>query len=213
MPTWNARTDGWTIPAQNSSLLQQVQLLQSAPGRGAHCYVRRVVEKWKPEEYKEIVKNSQGTQSFFASAESFFWAGIHAATEARQDPAALECIEFLDAASTECWHDRRYHTHLVRNAPLRCNGSLKETLGHPLLRIADVKYRNSPLEGKIICGLLEDLCLKQGITSEREGVERDLHLGQWVREGIRFGEWLLETNRKLLNKCSRHRVAAPGLHW
>jgi hypothetical protein len=103
-----------------------------------------------------------------------------------------------------------YHTRLVRTAPLRCNGSIKGSLDHPLLRIADVKYRNSPLEGKIVCGLLEDLCVKQGITSEREGLARDLHLGQWVREGIDFGQWLLENKPAVFDEMFQSPSGCTG---
>ena len=159
----------------------------------AHDYVRRVVDDWKPADYREIAGNDGGTKWLLESAERFFWAGIYTATEARQDPDALELIEFFDISGAREWGDSRLHINLVRTTPLRCDASINEVFDHPLLRIAAEKYRNDPTEWKIIGKFLEELRgLKQGIESEREDLDRDIFVCQWVREGLHFGEWLLE---------------------
>ena len=166
--------------------------LKGTPRGTAHRFVRRVVHHSKPENYKEIVESGRGTKWLIESAESYFWAGIHAATAAQFDPEAVDLIEFFDTPTKRPWGDYRFHANLVRTAPVRCNGSIKGTFDHPLLRIADEKYRNSPAEGKVICEILEKLCISQGIASESEAPDRDLNLAQWVREGFRFGERLLK---------------------
>ncbi len=166
----------------------------------AHDYVRRVVDNWKPVDHREIVDNGGGTKWLLESAESFFWAGIHVATEARQDPEAMELIEFFDISDTRRWGDSRLHINLVRTTPLSCDAPIKETFDHPLLRIAAEKYRNNPIEGKIICKFLEELCMKQGIKSERDNLDRDLFVCELVREGLRFGERLLENESNTFAK-------------
>ena len=166
----------------------------------AHDYVRRVVDDRKPEDYREIVDNGGGIKWLLESAESFFWAGIHTATEARKDPEALELIEFFDISGMRRWGDSRLHINLLRSTPLRCDASLRETFDHPLLRIAAEKYRNNPVEGEIIGDFLEELCMKQGIKSEREGLDRDLFVCELVREGRRFGERLLENESNTFAK-------------
>lgn len=158
----------------------------------AHDYVRRVVDVWRPADYREFVDNSGGQKWLLESAESFFWAGIHAAIEARQDPEALELIEFFDISAAREWGDSRSHTNLVRTTPLRRDASTKETFDHPMLRIAAEKYRNNPTEGTTIGGFLEELCMRQGLKNERADLDRDLFVCEWVREGLRFGKRLLE---------------------
>ena len=156
----------------------------------AHDFVRRAVDNWKSVDYREVADNGGWTKWMLVSAESFFWAGIFAATGAQQDSEAVELIEFFDISYPRRWGDSRLHSSLVRTAPLR--GSSEELLDHPLLRMAAEKYRNNPLEREIICKFLEELCLKQGNTREGDDLDMDTFACKWVSEALRFGSRLLK---------------------
>lgn len=136
-------------------------------------------------------ENTASFSSLLSGVEAFFWAGLLAATEARHDPEAADIVEWFDHASREQWNDSRFHTHLIRQAPLCSKQPSTEFLRHPLLRIAAEKYKQSPHEGASVSGLLEHLCLRSGVQSEKDVMLRELHLARWVREAAQWGAWVL----------------------
>jgi tetratricopeptide (TPR) repeat protein len=158
----------------------------------AHDYVRRVVDDWLSGHHQELASVRGETAWLLECAERFFSAGIYLATEARHDPNALELLEFLDIAAARQWGDSRLHIATLRATPLCCDASIKGTFEHPLLRVAAEKYRDNPIERRIMGKFLEELCIKRGIESEREGLDRELVVCQWVEEGLRFGKQLMQ---------------------
>ena len=160
------------------------------PDQDAHDFIKRAVQcghfRGQP-----VQENKATLSSLISGVEAFFWTGLLAATEARHDPEALDLVEWFDEASGVKWNDVRLHTQLIRKAPRCGRQGSSEFLKHPLLRIAEEKYKNSPHEGAAIGGLLEQLCLRDEIQSEKQIIWRDLHLAQWVRNAAQGGAWFL----------------------
>ena len=163
------------------------------PRKDAHDFVKLAVQggHFRGQLAQE---NKATVSSLISGVEAFFWTGLLAATEARHDPEALDLVEWFDKASVVGWNDARFHTQLIRRAP-RCGRKWSsEFLKHPLLRIAEEKYKASPHEGAAIGGLLEQLCLRYEIQHEKQIICRDLNLAQWVRDAVEWGAWFLREN-------------------
>jgi hypothetical protein len=124
-------------------------------------------------------------------AEVCFWMGLFAATEARHNPEAQELVEWFAARTQKQWGDVRHHTHLIRKAALCGRQTTSTSLRHPLLRIAEEKYKDSLQEGAAIGELLEELSNRQTISRERDGVWREMQLARWIRDAAKWGVWML----------------------
>ena len=189
------QAEGWLDEFSSDRQLAEGKLRtfksqSQCPDQDAHDFVKRAVQggHFRGQLAQE---NKATVWSLISGVEAFFWTGLLAATEARHDPEALDLVEWFDKASDVGWNDGRFHTQLIRKAP-RCGKKWSsEFLKHPLLRIAEEKYKASPNEGAAIGGLLEQLCLRYEFQSEKQIIWRGLNLAQWVRDAAEWGAWFL----------------------
>lgn len=189
------QVEGWLdeFPSERHLAEEKLRIFKKQtrqPDQGAHAFINLVVQSGHFDG-QPAQENGVTTSSLIAGVEVFFWTGLLAATEARHDPEALDLVEWFDKASVVGWNDGRDHAQLIRKAP-RCGRPWScEFLKHPLLRIAEERYRHSPHEGSAIGGLLEQLCLRSEIKSEKQIIWRDLSLAQWVRDAAQWSAWFL----------------------
>ena len=121
-------------------------------------------------------------------------------------------MEWFDKASIVGWNDARFHTQLIRKAP-RCGRNWSSKfLKHPLLRIAEEKYKASPHEGGAIGGLLEQACKRYDIQSEKQIIRRDLNLAEWVRDAAQWGAWFLREHPDRVQQIFATTNAFTGDH-
>lgn len=189
------RAEAWLdeCPSDRGLAERKLQTFKSQsrrPDQKAHAFVKSAIQRGhfggQP-----VQENKATPASLLSEVEGFFWTGLFAATEARHDPEAMDMVAWFDEASANHWNDGRFHTRLIREAPLRGKEAVSGFFKHPLLRIAAEKYKRSPHEGAAIGGLLEHLCGRYGIRSEKESIWRDLHLAQWVRNAAQWGAWII----------------------
>jgi hypothetical protein len=181
------------------------------PSRRAHDFVLCAVQTGHSGG-QPVKENTASVATLIDGVESFFWTGLFAAIEGRHDPEASELMECFDKASAERWNDRRYHMQLIRKAPQSGRHWSSAFLKHPLLRVAEEKYRRSPHERAAIGSLLETLCLRSGVQSERHVIWRDLDLARWVRDAARWGAWMVRERAGTVQQILATTNAFTGDH-
>lgn len=176
------------------------------PCGSGYRFTRGMVSIW--EDLRAEYPSSLTRESWLLqSVERFFWTGLYAATVVPPDLATGELLSWLESKSAHSWNDLRHHINIIRKSPLQSDRPIKDSLAHPLLRIADDKYGSSPLERAVVKEFLESQCIKHNFTSEKDCVGSDLILGAWVRDAWGFSNRLQRKNPAFVDRI----VQTPGL--
>jgi hypothetical protein len=128
-----------------------------------------------------------------ASGSVWFWAALLSAAGVPEDHALWEFRCALASSSSSAWDDRRLHTRLIREAPVRAEITPRiDLMDHPILRIARLKYVEGSIEQTHVLRFLNQRCIQEGFESEEDCFGSDLRLGQWVRDAREWATQLLQ---------------------
>ena len=130
-----------------------------------------------------------------ASGIAWFWAALLSAAGISEDHSLWGFRCAVASASAAGWHDNgRLHTRLIREAPRWAKITPRiELMGHPILRIARLKYAEESIEQGLVLRFLNQQCIAQGFESETDHFSGDLTLALWVREARVWAATLMQS--------------------
>jgi hypothetical protein len=133
------------------------------------------------------------------SGDSWFWAAILCSAGIGENYSLWPFRCALADASADGWRDGGHlHLRLIREAPQRALTTPRlELMGHPILRIARLKYREGSIEQTQVLRFLNAQCIKQGFESEEDYFGSDLTLAQWVRDAREWAANMLDTEPEI----------------
>lgn len=139
-----------------------------------------------------------------AAADVWFWSGVICGAAVDADHRLWRLTVDLTNSSSNGWGDQRLHTKLIRHAPLQAATTPRaESMAHPILRIARVKYPVGSVEGGLVLRFLNQRCIAEGIESEEDCFADPLRLAQWVRDARRWAEDTIRDEPKLFAALKR----------
>jgi hypothetical protein len=129
------------------------------------------------------------------SGDFLFWTAIFLAAGIHEGDGYLSFQQAIAKSVATDWCDGdRLHIRLIREAPQRALTSPRaQLMAHPILRIAQLKYREGSVEQRQVLRFLNAQCIKQGFESEEDYFGSDLTLAQWARDARQWATNMLET--------------------
>ena len=139
------------------------------------------------------------TRQIITHSQNAIWAGLFAATGARNDILQMEFLENVQRAIRPS--SLPLHFTAVINAARDAHG--RTTFGlllHPLLDVASEKYVPTPLEGQVILKFLNDELIRFDSKGEQDCPVSDKDLLVWLEDATTFGQELMHSNNDLVAK-------------
>ena len=139
------------------------------------------------------------TQQIITHSQTAIWAGLLAATGAKNDILQMEFLENVQLAIRSS--GLPHHMRAIISAALDAhNRSALDLLLHPLLDITIDKYIPTPLEGQVILKFLNDELIRFDSKSEQDCPVSDKDLLAWVEDATTYGQELMRSNNELIAK-------------
>ncbi|MGO8700052.1 MAG: hypothetical protein ACLQVY_20375 [Limisphaerales bacterium] len=172
----------------------RIQLNRSGVGRGRftsalkHCCERH-----------DRNSGQGATRQIITHSQNAIWAGLLAATGARNDILQMEFLENVRRAIRPS--KLPLHFGAVINAARDAYGRpIFDLFLHPLLDVASEKYVPTPLEGRVILKFLNDELMRFGSKDEEGCPVSDRDLLTWVTNATVFAKELAHSDNDLLAK-------------
>jgi hypothetical protein len=131
--------------------------------------------------------------------EVWFWAAVLLAAAIDETHALWPFRSALAQSSSNGWRDDgRLHARLIREAPQSAPTTPRaQLMMHPILRIAQLKYREGSVEQKQVLRFLNAQCIKQGFESEEAYFGSDLTLAKWLRDARQWATDMFEAESEI----------------
>jgi hypothetical protein len=174
----------WRLEAANDVWLRTPRVITHGSIKDA------VATIYAPCREKDERWSNESTIAF--AGEAWFWSGLACGAGIDENHRLWRLRVALGESSTNCWHDQRLHTQLIRAAALRADQTPQiQLMEHPLMRLIRIKYPSNPLEQQLMLRFLNMRCIEAGLESEEDAFCDPLMLSQWVRDARKWAEKLI----------------------
>lgn len=148
---------------------------------------------------KDDIAQSGIEETLIRHTSASFAAGLAAVTTAKADPDLIGFLARIEPRTGE----QRTQLHLrslIRSCADAQGRRVLNVVEHPLLKVAEAQYPNTPRECTAILPFFHEQLRAFGVRSENECPADDLALVEWVEAASNYGHRVLEYNTRRVKR-------------